>query len=130
MLLLIGDSMKKYSRYLLALLLLTTSNAFAVKGYVKGTVEFIRVHGDYSGHQWKPPVFWFTLNGVTSAGNCPKWGNKNVLFVGTSDFAYSMVLANYSSGKEISLSFDDSIKNASNFCIARHITAGDPPPLK
>ncbi|BDU40906.1 hypothetical protein [Vibrio nigripulchritudo] len=121
--------MKKYSRFLVILFFIISSNAYAEKGYVKGTVEFIRVHDDYSGHQWKPPVFWFTLNGVTSAGNCPKWRNQNVLFVGTSDFAYSMVLATYSSGKEIALSFDDSIKNASNFCIAKYITAGDPPPL-
>ncbi|PCI48216.1 MAG: hypothetical protein COB43_09415 [Oceanospirillales bacterium] len=100
--------------------------AYGETGYKKGTIEYIRVH-DESIASWEPPVFWFTLNGVTSAGSCPAW-NGNVLFVATSQYTYSLIMAAYMAGKEMALGYDDTYKHASSYCIVKHVTAGDPPP--
>jgi hypothetical protein len=103
--------------------------SFAESGYRSGAVEYVRVHDESIGPAWTPPVFWFSLEGVNTAGSCPRWGN-NVLFVANNEYTYSMILAAYMSGKEVALSYDDSFRNSANYCVARHTTLGNPPPLR
>ncbi|MCH2157927.1 MAG: hypothetical protein MK096_04020 [Oleiphilaceae bacterium] len=119
--------MKKIKLILLFAVSLLSVSAHSETGYQSGTIEYVRTT-DKSQEAWAPPIFWFTLNGVTSAGNCPAW-NGNVLFVADSEQAYSMVLAAYMSGKEVSVRFDDSHKTGTNFCIPINISLGNPPPL-
>lgn len=100
---------------------------FSEQGHVKGKVEYIRTH-DISNASWKPPIFWFTLDGVKSAGSCGNWYG-NVLFVAESDQMLSIVLATQMAGNEIHVQFNDAVLKNS-FCVARYITTGNPPPLK
>ncbi|MEZ8822881.1 hypothetical protein AB6E04_00885 [Vibrio amylolyticus] len=111
-------------------LILFTAFVNAETGYLKGKIEYVRIH-DKSIHTsvWMPPVFWFTLEGVNKAGTCPIWG-ENVLFVMDTEQAYSMVIAAYMAEKEVSIRFDDSLLNPSKFCKATYMTLGSPPPLK
>ena len=60
-----------------------TSKCFATTGSVTGTVQYYRVHDSTMNPAWAPPLFWFTLNDVTSAGTCVLF-NGNVLFVASS----------------------------------------------
>lgn len=110
-------------------MLFLSSSVIAETGYRKGTIEYIRVHDESIGSTWAPPVFWFTVNGVTSAGGCHQW-DGNILFVANSKEAYSLILATYMSGKEIALRYDDTHRNADNHCIVKYLTVGNPPPLK
>lgn len=106
-------------------------NVFAAAGHVKGTVQYIRVHNGDIYTDWKPPIFWFTLNGVTSAGSCPRW-NGNILLVAKSEMEFSLILAAQASGKEIAARFDDTARmtHSNSWCVATHITSGNPPPLR
>ena len=53
-----------------------TLNVYAESGYKKGTVEYVRIHDAQIYPDWEPPLFWFTLNEVTSAGSCQTWDGK------------------------------------------------------
>lgn len=116
---------------ILALFLISILSSFKVmagNGFVKGTVEYIRVH-DTQNLNWKPPIFWLTLNGVTSAGQCKTWAG-NVLFVMDSEAALSLALSAYMSGKEVAIRYDDEKLNSENhWCKAQYITLGEPAPL-
>ena len=95
---------------------------------VKGTVEYIRVHGpEHTGGQWTPPLFWFTLNEVTSAESCSTY-NGNVVWVAEHEHFLSILLATQATGSEIAIDYDES-KTKNNFCRALNITTGKPPPL-
>lgn len=107
-----------------------SSSAFAETGYKKGQVQYIRVHGEAEHASWAPPIFWFTLEGVTSAGACKLW-NGNVLFVMDSNAALTMVLAAEMADKELVAHFDDTKLNKDNYwCKATFVTLGDPAILK
>jgi len=103
------------------------SNAYATAAYVKGKVEFMRVHHMQQAG-WAPPIFWFTLQGISTAGTCKLWYN-NVLFVGDSDQMNAMILSAYMSGKEVAVYYDD-LALTSGYCKAQYVTLGDPAPLK
>ncbi|NOH54423.1 hypothetical protein F0266_15895 [Vibrio coralliilyticus] len=121
--------MKKLILILLPLLFASIS-ANAERGFVKGEIEYIRTHDGGEIPSWRPPAFWFTLKGVDKAGACNLWTHSNtVLFVATDSSAYSMILGAFMAGKEVSLSFDDSVEYSS-YCKARYITLGNPPLLK
>jgi hypothetical protein len=107
-------------------LLLVSFVSFAESGYRKGTVEYVRVHGAAEHSAWAPPIFWFTLDGVASAGSCKAY-HGNVLFVMDSQAALSLVLAAEMSGREISVRYDDAILNVEDYwCKATYVTIGDP----
>ncbi|EEX30641.1 hypothetical protein VIC_004937 [Vibrio coralliilyticus ATCC BAA-450] len=54
-----------------------------------------------------------------------------MLFAATDSSAYSMILGAFMAGKEVSVSFDDSVKySGSGHCKARYITLGNPPLLQ
>lgn len=114
----------------MAIFLATTLNSYAATGYVKGKIKNFRVHdGKEFPNNWAPPIFWFTLEGVTAAGTCQKWLG-NPLFVMDSQMAFSMVLAYQLAGKEVVIYFDDSKLNVENaWCRALYITDGDQVPL-
>lgn len=115
---------------LITINILITLNADAATGYSKGKIKNFRVHDgkEYPGN-WAPPVFWFTLEGVTAAGTCRTW-NGNPLFVMDSQMAFSMVLAYQLAGKEIAIYYDDTKLNSENaWCRALYITGGDQIPL-
>ncbi len=106
--------------------------ANAATGFVKGKVQYIRVH-DTEVHTsvWSPPSFWFTLEASGSAGDCGKW-NGNIGFAMDTEQAYSMVLGAFMAGKEIAVRYDDSLRISENngWCKATNVTIGDPPPLQ
>ena len=116
-------------KLVIAILLLTFSHTgFGAKGYVSGTVEYIRVH-DKSVTDWEPSKFWFTLSDVSSAGNCGRYQDR-VLFAGEGSELLSLVMANYVASKPISLQYDDEdpLLKVQFFCKVRHVTAGSSPP--
>ena len=76
---------------------------------------------------WAPPIFWLTIEGVTSAGGCKKYAN-NVLFVMDTEQAYSMAMAAFMAEKEVALRYDDAILAPSTYCKATYMTVGNPPP--
>ncbi len=116
-------------RFSVLLSFFLANTAFAVTGFVKGSVQYVRVHDGDIYTTWKPPKFWFTLNGVTSAGSCPTW-HGNILFSMESDTAYSMVLAAQMASKEIAVHYDDSkLHTDGNYCKGVYVTSGNPPPL-
>ncbi|MCM5509577.1 MULTISPECIES: hypothetical protein [Vibrio] len=123
--------MKKLILILLPLLFVSIP-ASAEKGFVKGEIEYIRTHDGDVISSWRPPAFWFTLKGVDKAGTCSIWTPSNtVLFAATDSSAYSMILGAFMAGKEVSVSFDDSVKySGSGHCKARYITLGNPPLLQ
>ncbi len=114
---------------LLVLSVLLASFSVAEIGHLKGKVQNIRIH-DGNVHQgWTPPVFWFTLKGVSSAGKCKLW-NGNVLFVMETEAAYSLILATQMADKEIAIRYDDTVLNSGQYwCKATYITTGNPAPL-
>lgn len=104
--------------------LVFASVGHAATGMVVGKVQYIRTH-DPLNTSWKPPVFWFTIEGVTAAG-CQKWNNL-ALFVAESDQALSILLASLMADRSVQVWFDTAVmKNA--FCKAVSISAGSPPP--
>lgn len=119
-------------KYLISVLTFTliflSSSAFSEAGYRKGTIQYIRTHDESIGEAWESPTFWFTLNGVAEAGSCPKWGG-NILFVANTPQAYSMIMASFMAGKEVAVRYDDTHQNAAAYCVVKHITVGNPPPL-
>jgi len=116
---------------LFTLFLITfTTVGLAETGHKKGKVQYIRVHGEAEHPTWAPPIFWFTLEGVTNAGTCRVW-NGNVLFVMDSDSALSLVLAAEMADKEIAVRYDDTKLNVENYwCKATYVTLGDSVLLK
>ncbi len=116
-------------RFLFSILMFVSAYSFSAQGTVKGKIEYVRIHDGNVHALWKPPTFWFTLQGVSSAGSCGTW-NGNVLFVMDSEQAYSMILAAYMADKEISVHYIDTIPaQDGRFCKATQATMGDPPPL-
>ena len=108
--------------------LLSPFASHAADGFIKGTVEFVRVHDrTWGGGAWSPPVFWFTLNGVASAGGCPFWTGRPA-FVSDTRESFLTVLAAQMTGKEIAVYYNDTLQ-ALGYCKAGYITVGDPPPL-
>jgi hypothetical protein len=99
----------------------------AATGFVKGTVEWVRIHDATVIPSWSPPRFWFSLNGVTSAGGCPAWVGGRVLFVSESKEAYNAVLIAQMTGKEIAVYWDDA--QTVFWCRAGYITVGNQPPM-
>jgi len=87
----------------------------------------MRVHSPSTHPAWVPPKFWFTLEGVSSAGNCPLW-EGNLLFYMDTKEAYSLLMGAYMANKEIAVAYDDT-KLVNYHCVAMYITIGDPPPL-
>ena len=118
--------MKKLLSILFLAATLTTPLAMAAK--VKGTIEHIRLHGpEHAGCQWNLPLFWFSLNEVSSAGNCNTY-NGNVVWVAEHEMFLSVLLATQAMGTEIAIDYDESkVKNG--YCRALNITTGNPPPL-
>ena len=108
--------------------LLSSPPSYAGAGFVKGTVEHVRTHDATAQPAWAPPRFWFSLNGVTSAGTCYAWINGRILFVSESKDALATVLSAYMAGKEIAVAFDDT-QTYVGICRAGYITLGNPPPL-
>lgn len=103
--------------------------SLAENGHKKGLVQHIRVHDAKAHPAWAPPTFWFTLEGVTSAGSCNTW-HGNVLFAMDSEAALSIVLSAQMAGREISVRYDDSVLHVDNFwCKATYVTTGKPAPL-
>lgn len=100
----------------------------AATGHVKGVVEYIRTHDAERYPQWAPPRFWFTLKAVTQAGNCPRFGNGNVLFVVNNRESLAHLLAAQAAGQEVAVGFDDA-RRTLDWCAADYITSGNPPPL-
>jgi len=98
-------------------------------GFVKGTVEFIRIHDAASNPSWAPPRFWFTLNGVTSAGGCLVNWHGRVLFAAESKEFYATVLTAYMTGKELAVFYRESETAQGGYCRSVYITIGDPPPM-
>ena len=97
------------------------SNAVhAASGWVKGTVEFERTHDATASPVWAPPIFWFTLNGVGSAGVCPLW-NGRVLFVARDKQQLALVTAALVGGNVVAVNFDDSILQ-NGYCVAEYTT--------
>ena len=109
--------------------LLWAPYTFPATGFVKGTVEFARVHdGAVVGAAWAPPRFWFSLTGITSAGGCPTWSlNGKVLFASETKEAYLAVLSAYMTGRELAVYWDDT-QILNGLCRAGQITIGNPPP--
>lgn len=118
-------------KYLFLLVFLISSSAFSASGSVQGRIEYIRVHDPViHSADWAPPIFWFTLEGVSAAGTCNAW-DGNTMFVMDADQAYSMVLGAYMAGKAVAVRFDDTVRAPnSQWCKATHITIGDPPPSR
>ena len=115
-------------KYFLVLAGMISSEVMADYGVVSGNVQYIRTHNDsLYASTWAPPLFWFTIEGVTTAGSCRKYGN-NVLFVMDSEQAYSMVMAAYMANKAIAVKFDDELLTDTNYCKAKYVTVGNPPP--
>lgn len=102
------------------------SLSFAETGARIGKIEYIRVH-DHNTANWEPPVFWFTIEGVTSAGSCQQWGDGKVLFVGDSEQMLSMVMSAYIAGLDVLVNYDDELLT-NIYCRARYVTFGNPPP--
>ncbi len=108
----------------------TFANNTNANGIVTGKIEYIRVHDGEVHPPWKPPIFWFTLKNVATAGACKQWSKSGtVLFVMDTDQAYSMILSAYMADKEIAVRYDESLKALdANWCKASFITIGNPPP--
>src|SRR6266446_4863957 len=122
----------KFERTLVTFLLMCGAFSFSffahgATGIVKGTVEFVRIH-DAAWPDFAPPRFWFTLNGVTSAGACVTWTAGKIAFVSESKEAYAPILSAQITGKEVAVYFNDAI-TILGWCRAGYITRGNPPPL-
>ena len=102
--------------------------SYGTDGFVKGTVEFVRVHEAAYNTNWTPPMFWFSLDGVASAGTCPTWSGR-VLFVAQSKEAYMMVLSAQLTGKQVAVYWIDDASRPNGLCRAEYMTTGNPPPL-
>lgn len=110
--------------FLLILSIFFTLNVHAESGHKQGTVKNIRVHDKAEYPTWAPPLFWFTLEGVLSAGTCKTY-KGNVLFVMDSQSSFSIILAADMAGREIAVHYDDTKLNVENhWCKATYVTTG------
>ncbi|WP_096087868.1 hypothetical protein [Agaribacterium haliotis] len=105
---------------------LASSVSFANAGKLKGKVEYIRIH-DAENASWVPPIFWFSVEGVTNAGNCGLWQGRPI-FVGNSSEMLSILLAAQMADREISFQWDDAVLTNGK-CRVGYVTTGNPPPL-
>lgn len=101
-----------------------SEGAVAAQGFAVGKVKYIRMH-DVTDTYWKPPVFWFVLEGTPSVGACPIW-NGNVLFVAETEQAFSLLLAAQMAQMQVAVRWDDTGRK-NTWCKAFNITTGDPP---
>ena len=95
----------------------------AASGYVKGTVEMIRVADGTVRPDWAPPRFWFSLNNVSSAGACVTVGGR-VLFAAESKEALALVTVASAAGREVSVFYDDA-QTLNTACRAVFVTFGN-----
>lgn len=118
------------NKFIFIFLLCVSNVALSAAGVVKGKVQYIRTHNSelWAGSEWAPPRFWFTLEGGSSAGSCLKYNGENIMFVMDNDQAYSMIMAAFMAGKEISVVWDDQLRSGTNHCFAKYVTVGNPPP--
>jgi hypothetical protein len=104
------------------------ASAAPVVGVAVGQIEYVRTHDATAYPIWAPPLFWFTLKGVSSAGACQVWTPSNsVMFVSSDKSALSLILAAQMAGQQVEISFDDS-KTVNGYCRAGFVTTGNPPP--
>ncbi|MDE1310025.1 hypothetical protein MEG05_01925 [Vibrio aestuarianus] len=103
--------------------------AFANIKFVSGEIEYVRTHDGDEIPAWRPPVFWFSLQGVTEAGSCRTW-NGTVLFTARDSAAYSMILGAFMAGKPVAVAYNENTRFAGAWCVVSYITLGNPPPLK
>ena len=93
----------------------------------KGQVEFVRTHDATAYPEWTPPLFWFSLKGVTSPplGTCGVHLGR-VLFVGRDKAALSMVLTAQAAGHEIAVYVEDGAPPVNGWCAMSYLTIGNP----
>jgi hypothetical protein len=116
-----------YYRFIFCLLLATFSHfSEAANGFVKGQVQFIRSHDATAHPGWSPPLFWFTLKNVTSAGSCSTFFGS-VLLVAADKQALSLIVSAQATGQEIAVYWDDT-KLTNGYCAAQFVTIGNPAP--
>jgi hypothetical protein len=118
---------KKLSVFLLLPLFFYTSYATAEDGFVKGKVELIRTHDATAQPNWIPPLFWFTLKGVSNAGACQKWNGK-VLFASKDTQALNLITSAMETNKEIAVAYNQ-VQLVNGYCSSDYITIGNPAPL-
>lgn len=116
----------KIIKYFLFVLITIWSSYSVADGIVKGKVEFIRTHDATAIPSWSPPLFWFTLKGVTSAGTCKKWVDGKILFAAKDTQTLNLVMAAIQTNKEIAVSFKESNLQADGYCTINYITIGNP----
>lgn len=121
--------LKKITACVFLITALVPNNALANIKFVSGQIEYVRTHDGDVLPMWRPPAFWFTLQGVAEAGSCPTWGGT-VLFVSKDSATYSMILGAFMAGKPVAVAYDDSVRFTGDWCVANYITLGNPPPLR
>ena len=117
---------KTFGGVLLSVALCSVSAVcFAATGNVSGTVQYLRTHNAANEPAWAPPLFWFTLTGVTSAGACTKGTTPSVVFIGDDTQALAIITSALASGELITVHYDDT-KLINAACVAEYITVGSP----
>ena len=119
-------SSRLHARLLAIFIVIVPGISPASSGYVKGQIEYVRTHDASTYPQWAPPQFWFTLKGISQAGNCPKWANSK-LFVMSDNQALAVILTAQATGQEIAAYFDDT-HLINGWCAPAFITIGSPAP--
>jgi len=104
-----------------------SSDVLAASGVKKGKIKYVRVHEPQHG-EWAPPVFWFSLEGVSSLGSCKTW-HGDVLLIAEHEYFFSMVLATQARDGELAVFIDDSKIGTAGYCRAVFITTGNPPTM-
>jgi hypothetical protein len=94
-------------------------------GSVSGTVQWVRTHSEQTNPAWKPPLFWFTINGM-KATDCAIFVDGS-LFVGTNADQLSFVLSAYYSNQNIAVYYSSDQK-INGFCTVKWLTLGNNPP--
>jgi hypothetical protein len=114
------------SRFISLLLLLLVAPLAHGDGMVLGKIEYVRIHDGVVIPSWDPPIFWFTLTGVTNSGSCPGWVAGRTIFAGRTKEMLAMLLTARMTGTEVAVYYSDALLNG--FCRAAYVTIGDPPP--
>ncbi|MDC5855190.1 hypothetical protein [Vibrio europaeus] len=120
---------KKIITSVFLIAVIVPNTALASIKFVSGEIEYVRTHDGDAQPTWRPPVFWFTLQGVAEAGSCPTWSGS-VLFASRDSAAYSMILGAFMANKPVAVAYDDTLRFGGGWCVASYITLGNPPPLK
>lgn len=104
--------------------LVSYSSTFA-HTQINGRVSLVRTHSADLIPNWAPPMFWFTMQGITAAENCSKFSNGEILFVGHDIQMLAMVMSAMGKGWNVTVDID-APDTANGFCIARHVTVSRP----